>query len=675
MSIKENVRIIQDYFSGERAENIVSGVINFNRVQASTGYRAAANYCVDVLRDSGIEAEVLSYTANDRTSCYTVDMFKEWDCKGAWLDLVSPEYMRLADYDVNAMSLLQRSWGADYRDHDLDVVYLNRGKEMDKYDDVDLKGKMIFVTGEYWEYAKWAVKEKGAVGVIIDNMPDLDGVKQRSRLYDATNATSISGRRLREDMKMFGFVMTPRRGDMLKKLCEDMEREYMEDNTKLRYPSVRAYVDACCYDGHLEDVTAFIPGETDEEIIISAHLCHIKACANDNSSGVAASMEAMKTIRDLIDAGRLKVPRRGIRLLLVPELSGTYAYLSNMTRDQISKIKAGVNLDMVGAPQRDGNGTVMVGDVPDSAPSFVTDVAAIILDEIQKEVDFFGDGQYLSTFNAELKDYMVGSDHYVFSDPTIGVPSVAISQWPDSVYHTSSDTIDNIDGAMLKRTGTLCAAYAYAMATLSTEDLPVILNKMRWRFIDRLSSAIGQNQDKYGNERLHELWRVMEYHERVYEGRTRDMGRFFSGEEGKKAEALIAKQLSFLKVTARDYFQQHLSISGIKGYEYVPRMYEDKYKAVPERTFVAPLAEGKQFEGELKVRQDEIAKKYPDYFFIYDYIINWIDSKRSIGEIAGNFLVESGIDDIEFVYDYIMLLRDAGYVVLKDGEGGSHDQN
>ena len=86
--IKDNVRIIRDYYSGERAKNIISGVINFNRVQASTGYREAARYCEKILKDSGIDASVLSFPANDNTNCFTVSMFKEWDCKGAYLDLI-----------------------------------------------------------------------------------------------------------------------------------------------------------------------------------------------------------------------------------------------------------------------------------------------------------------------------------------------------------------------------------------------------------------------------------------------------------------------------------------------------------------------------------------------------------------------------------------------------------
>jgi hypothetical protein len=57
-----------------------------------------------------------------------------------------------------------------------------------------------------------------------------------------------------------------------------------------------------------------------------------------------------------------------------------------------------------------------------------------------------------------------GSDHYILSDPTVGVPTPMLNQWPDRFYHTSEDTLDKVDPSMLARIGSLAAAFAYAVA-------------------------------------------------------------------------------------------------------------------------------------------------------------------------------------------------------------------
>ena len=72
---------------------------------------------------------------------------------------------------------------------------------------------------------------------------------------------------------------------------------------------------------------AWIPGETQEEVLMTAHLCHPRSSVNDNASGAASAIEAMGVLQSLIDEGVLEKPRRTIRLLLIPEFTGTYAYL------------------------------------------------------------------------------------------------------------------------------------------------------------------------------------------------------------------------------------------------------------------------------------------------------------------------------------------------------------
>jgi aminopeptidase-like protein len=113
---------------------------------------------------------------------------------------------------------------------------------------------------------------------------------------------------------------------------------------------VRAKVTSRFWDGELNVVSAVIRGQTDEEVVVVAHLCHPQWSANDNASGAATVLEVARTLQGLISEGRLDKPHRGIRFLLVPEISGTQAYLAS-NEDQIPRMIAGLNLDMVGENQ------------------------------------------------------------------------------------------------------------------------------------------------------------------------------------------------------------------------------------------------------------------------------------------------------------------------------------
>ena len=106
-----------------------------------------------------------------------------------------------------------------------------------------------------------------------------------------------------------------------------------------------------------------------------------RASANDNASGVGVALEAARTLQRLIAAGQLPQPRRSIRILLIPEMTGTYAYLASH-EDHIDKMLAGINLDMVGEKQELCQGPLVAEYPPEASGSFVGDLAAAILQAV-----------------------------------------------------------------------------------------------------------------------------------------------------------------------------------------------------------------------------------------------------------------------------------------------------
>lgn len=99
------------------------------------------------------------------------------------------------------------------------------------------------------------------------------------------------------------------------------------------------FIDSELIDGELNYGELFIPGSSDEEILISCHCCH-PSMANDNLSGMVLATE--------LAARMLEQPlRHSYRFLFVPGTIGSIAWLAG-NQNSISKIIGGLVLACVG---------------------------------------------------------------------------------------------------------------------------------------------------------------------------------------------------------------------------------------------------------------------------------------------------------------------------------------
>ena len=465
--------------SGEAAWQAVADLSRFHRIQATPGYRRAAQWLHQQLLREGIEAEILAFPADQETRFWTWPSFQEWSCTDAQLHLLEPEAQaqRLADWRADPISLIQRS--APF-DGEAEVVPLEDGEEAADYEGLDVAGKVVLSRGDPQRVWELAVRQRGAVGILFDGMRVVPPVRPDGDLADVRQYTSFWWRP--GDQACFGFVLTPRQGRMLRRLCQ-------EEKGPVR---IRASVTSRFYDGALEVVSAVLPGETEEEVVTVAHLCHPRPSANDNASGSAAALEAARTLHTLIARGDLPRPRRTLRFLWVPEMTGTFAYLAGRGKT-LDRIIAGLNLDMVGEDQRQTGAVWLIEQPSDAAPSFAPVLLSWLRDQLLdlKGMDgvsstHTGLGSYPLYRQAEV-GFSGGSDHMIFADPSVGVPMPMLIQWPDRFYHTAADTPDRTDPRSLARAAALAAAYAYWLAAAGTQEATWLGYEMMARFKTRLT--------------------------------------------------------------------------------------------------------------------------------------------------------------------------------------------
>ena len=112
------------------------------------------------------------------------------------------------------------------------------------------------------------------------------------------------------------------------------------DLEALRPGDYEVFVDATLAPGELVYGEVVLPGSTDEEVLISSHVCH-PSMANDNLTGLAVATELIRLLADRPDR------RHTYRFLFAPGTIGSLTWLSRHT-DHLSRIRHGLVLTGLG---------------------------------------------------------------------------------------------------------------------------------------------------------------------------------------------------------------------------------------------------------------------------------------------------------------------------------------
>ena len=443
--------------SGDTAFNHTLAMAGFNRDRQPEEYKSTfleANYVLGRLKDYGFaDAEIVRYKGG-----------KTWDGIKGELWEISPNRRKIASYtDMRAML----ASGSNSADVEADLIWVEEGTAED-LKDLDVTDKIVVTSGSAYGVHQIACQQKGAAGVIsfISPRPLIDPL-----------AIPWSGvRGSASQPAKFAFFLPPREGHIL--------RNRLLRGEKIR---VHAEVESKMEDYEIQDVVCSIPGtnKNAQEIIFSAHLFegYTKQGANDNISGCAAILDMARTLKVLIDQGRLPRPRRTIRFLWAPEFSGTIPWV-NAHKDLMEKTLCNINLDMVGLELLRTHAfmTLMrttfgnahyINDVMENYYRFVGESnRTLVTNSFDQSFPF----RMVSPSGSEdpfiyyMGTHQGASDHEVFNDWGVGVPGVIMNTWPDRWYHTSEDRTDKMDPTQMKRVVIIGAAAAYTIAS-ADEDM------------------------------------------------------------------------------------------------------------------------------------------------------------------------------------------------------------
>ncbi len=197
-----------------------------------------------------------------------------------------------------------------------------------------------------------------------------------------------------------------------------MQHERLQQLTDGEY-EVR--IDSSLEPGSLTYGECYLPGETEDEVLISCHCCH-PSIANDNLSGIALAVELAEHLRSLS-------LRYSYRFLFIPGTIGSVTWLA-LNEDRVDRIKHGLVVTCVGDPghptyKRSRRGDALIDRAGahvlrhSGEPHRIVDFSPYGYDERQYCSPGFNlaVGSLMRTPNGEYPEYHTSADNLDFVRP------------------------------------------------------------------------------------------------------------------------------------------------------------------------------------------------------------------------------------------------------------------
>lgn len=436
------LELLHSEWKAEAAMGYMRKVYSTDRFFTFPKFAETAKYLELTMREIGLkQVEIVNAPADGKTQVGFWTEPLAWDVKSATLELlddsVPADERMLADYAKVPASLVMWSGPTKKGGVTAEVVAVT-SEGLGK---TDLRGK-IALTDVNPANIKWLLVKAGALGAIntFTENPALPNGRQWINAWgdDGWAYTARS-------TPLIGFSIAPKQTQLVRQLL------------KRGTVRVHATVDARYYSGAYPYVTGVIPGTSQEEVLTLGHM--EEQGAEDNATGVAATLEALATLQRLIASGKLPPPKRSIRILSMGEMYGSMHYVEH-NRDRIRRTVAAMCVDTPAAayelPGTEYTFYMNPHVAKDFTDAFILKVAESYLSSVKRPW--------------HEKEFTTGTDTYM-AEPMVGIPTVwGYSGSGVETHHNSEDTPDRVDARSLRDISTIDAAFLYFIANAGEAD-------------------------------------------------------------------------------------------------------------------------------------------------------------------------------------------------------------
>ena len=471
------LNLIGGEVNGTAAFNNLAVIATYHRTLGSDETHEILARLRDKCREYGLDAaEILRVPVRTGHEFFGLQDFGgqvPTRVRGAELRLVKPFPKLITTTESAPSALIQGSRSADLT---APVVWIGPGADPKNYEGKDVRGKIVLAGNALPEDVKeTAIHRYGAAGVLFYfDLPHNSGDNQDANLDMWWSPWGKDGRD-----STFGFSLSNNQYRFLKGLLDRGEEVV-----------VKVRIDAGIKTGDeavFETLDAAITGSEhpEEEFLLWAHIDHALPGAVDNASGCAVILEVARTLQALIDNGLVPRPRRTIRFLWLPHVSGLYMYLSKHP-EKIGRIRGGLSVDSVGISQTVFSNYFAPARPSHALPSYwsaVLENLAGVLDEKANRnlLDFrnldnlFAPEGSRDQFHMRVIPYNGGGDEMQSNTNTVGIPTIAFGSLPVPPRHSQVNSLSYIDPTGLHRVSYLGAALAAVFGwTDGKSALPLI---------------------------------------------------------------------------------------------------------------------------------------------------------------------------------------------------------
>jgi len=467
---------IRAQVDGAAALETVRELGRFHRVHGSPGLDAAAELMKRKLVAAGLsDASIERLPADGKTRYAHFLSYPGWNPESATLEEVSPRAAVVESFPASPVALADYSQDSDVT---AELVDAGRGADAGDYAGKDVTGRIVLADGPLPEVHRAACEERGAAGFLSD-------------FPNQTTAWSGDDRDLVRWGHLSPYQLRNRFAFMISKRQAEGYRARLAAGEKI---VLRARVRARMVPASFDVLTATIPGSdpSGREVILTAHICHESAGANDNASGSAAIFEIARALRAAIAGGTLPKPRFTIRFAWFPEIAGSQAWLVRHP-EIVRRLVAGIHMDMVGGVLATTHGTFHLSRTAETLPHAVNAIARAWFESVVADSARYaekGGDAYAGlvwppgtkeAFLGDVRPLEMGSDHEVFEEASFAVPMVYFHDWPDVTIHTNKDQPENLDATKLGRVVYMGAGIAWTLAALPDAEAPRLLE---WTAVD-----------------------------------------------------------------------------------------------------------------------------------------------------------------------------------------------
>lgn len=457
MELEKIYSDLREMFDTEECFRQVCAIWENDRWFSRDKFNLTAQYCADTMEKAGLSVELLPLKADSETCYFDWKMPIGWDAEMAVLRYADGEV--IADYKVKPCQLTMYCPSTPGAVEGEVIVPVREDPDTEKY-----RGKILLVSNSVASWTGFA-RNVGAIGILSDVIRLHPGIRDsREDLYDECMWMGMSSK-----STCFGMHLTPRQADELRRRMQDGPVR------------LRAEVKTRTYAGASYTVVGDLVGTEPELPAVLAYGHLYEPGANDNASGTGAILYLAKLLGEAVRDGRLPRPRRTIRFMMGDECWGSMGYLACHPE---KKHLCGIVADMIGTEKGD-NAVLSLRYDPLSNWSFA-DAALFALAEIA--------GKESGEFAAEEVYVDVGTDN-IIADPCFGVPTVALVASPTLSYHSSMDTPDRIEPAVLTRNALITGAYLWSMANADGQDCPYLAELIRRQTAHRLEGAAPRRKE------------------------------------------------------------------------------------------------------------------------------------------------------------------------------------